>query len=141
MKKKEKKTEGKVNELKIEIENFKDLEGEWTLNEYQNVPSMIYWTCPVCGEVCQRDCRYETFQRPPLNSDFPISLICNNVNCRFAQVVMLKIEMKLELKAIAPMGVDEFEMLKSINEADERSAGSRMLRRGARQGIFISNNH
>lgn len=134
------KKNSKINDLKIEIENIKELEGEWILNQYQNVPALIYWTCPVCGHNNVRDCRYEHFEYPPLNNDFAVSLVCDNPTCQFSQVVLLNIQMSLELKEVAPMGVDEFEMLKAINEQDSRSSGSKLLRRNGRKGsIFISN--
>lgn len=114
------------NDIELEILNIEEDEGFWILNQHQNVPSIIKWKCPVCGYENIRDCRYESFESPPLGSNFIITLICDNHGCKYIRTVELRINMTLSLQNILPLTITEEEQLKKYYK-DARFAGKTPL--------------
>ncbi len=123
--------------FEIQIENIDKTDGYWTLDKNQFVPSIIHWKCPICGNINSRDCRWESFENPPLNDGFAISLICGTPGCQYVRVVMLKITMALSVEEIAPMTVEEFNMMEEIFKKDKKNEAMKQFIRKGHRGIFL----
>jgi len=101
------------NDINLEIINIEQDEGYWILNQHQNVPAIIKWKCPICGHENIRDCRYESFESPPLGSNFIFTLICNNHGCKYVRAIEARINMTLTLQNILPLTIEEEELFRN----------------------------
>lgn len=123
--------------FEVYVENIDETGGYWTLDKNQFVPSIIHWKCPVCGEVNTRDCRWESFESPPLNNGFAVSLICATPGCHYVRAVLLKIKMSLNVEEIAPMTVEEFNMMEEIFKKDKKNEALKQFMRKGNKGLFL----
>lgn len=126
--------------FEIYVENIEETDGYWTLDKNQFVPAVIHWRCPICKQTNVRDCRWEFFQNPPLNNNFPVSLICNTPGCSYVRAVMLKIKMTLSLEEVAPMTVEEFNILENIYNKEKKNEALKQFMKKGHRGLFLKSN-